>query len=41
MASYKIVLKPSLQKDLRPLPKAILGRIILHIEDLKENPLPR
>jgi mRNA interferase RelE/StbE len=41
MASYKIVLKPSLQKDLHPVPKATLARIIQHIEGLKEEPLPR
>jgi len=41
MASYKVILKPSVHKDLRALPKITAGRVFQHIEDLKDNPLPR
>lgn len=41
MASYSISLKPSVEKDLRHLPKAVLARVIVRIEDLKSEPIPR
>jgi mRNA interferase RelE/StbE len=41
MASYRIILKPSVQKDLRNLPKETAGRVFQHIEHLKDDPLPR
>lgn len=41
MASYKVVFKPSVEKDLRGLPKSVIARVLKHIEDLKDNPLPR
>ena len=41
MASYRILHKPSVEKDLRALPKAIIGRIFHFIERLKDDPFPR
>ncbi len=41
MASYKIILKPSVHKDFRSLPKTTARRVFQRIEELKENPHPR
>jgi mRNA interferase RelE/StbE len=41
MTSYKVVLKPSVEKDLRSLPKATITHIFQHIEKLKDEPYPR
>ena len=41
MASYKIVFKPSVEKDLRSLPQSVVARVVKHIEALKDEPLPR
>lgn len=41
MAAYKIVFKPSVKKDLHSLPKSVIARTLEHIEDLKDNPIPR
>ena len=41
MAAYNISLKPSVEKDLRPLPKSIVARVMDQIEELKTAPLPR
>jgi mRNA interferase RelE/StbE len=41
MASFRIVLKPSVHKDLRRLPRALVRRILNRVEALSENPLPR
>lgn len=41
MASYRIVFKPSVEKDLRALPKSVVARILERIESLKDDPLPR
>ena len=41
MASYKIIFKPSVEKDLRSLPQSLLTRIFEHIEGLKSDPFPR
>ena len=41
MASYKIVLKPSVEKDLRSLPKSLLARVLRQIESLKDDPFSR
>ena len=41
MAAYRLVFKPSVAKDLRSLPKSVIARVLEHIEDLKDNPLPR
>lgn len=40
MASYKLVVKKSVAKDLRPLPKKDVARILRCIEQLKSNPRP-
>jgi mRNA interferase RelE/StbE len=40
MGSYSIRLKPSVQKDLRNLPKGMVSRVMLRIESLTENPFP-
>jgi mRNA interferase RelE/StbE len=40
MASYKVILKPSVQKDFRSLSKTMVERVLNHIESLSENPLP-
>lgn len=41
MASYKVIPKPSVAKDLRSLPKATVARIVEKIESLGEEPFPR
>lgn len=41
MASYQVVLKPTVEKDLRSLPKSVITRILKEIEALTEDPLPR
>ena len=41
MASYSVVLKPSVEKDFRSLPKSTLVRIMKQIERLANEPLPR
>ncbi len=41
MASYSILFKPSVEKDLRPLPKSVVARVMKQIEILRENPIPR
>jgi mRNA interferase RelE/StbE len=41
MTSYKVVFKPSVEKDLRSLPKATITHIFQHIEQLKDEPYPR
>jgi len=41
MASFKVVLKPSLEKDLRSLPKSIIVRVMRQIDELANDPLPR
>ncbi len=38
MASFKVQLKPAVQKDFRRIPLKILARILEAIEDLGENP---
>ena len=40
MASYSIILKPSVEKDLRALPASMIARLIRKIEALKNNPYP-
>lgn len=40
MASYDVTLKPSVQKDLRPLPKSVVQRVIKRLEQLQEDPFP-
>jgi mRNA interferase RelE/StbE len=41
MALYRVLLKPSVEKDLRQLPKVALNRVIGKIEALAADPLPR
>lgn len=41
MASYKTVLKPSVEKDLRFLPRSIVKRALAEVEALQDDPLPR
>ncbi len=41
MASYKVVFKPSVEKDLRSLPRSIVGHVFKQIEALQAEPFPR
>ena len=41
MASYNVLLKPSVKKDIRSLPKSVLKRLWARIESLSTDPLPR
>ncbi len=41
MASHKLIVKPSVEKDLRSLPKPTITRVLAQIEKLKDNPFPR
>ena len=41
MASYKVVPKPSVEKDLRSLPKSTLVRVLRQIDGLAVEPFPR
>jgi len=41
MASYKVIFKPSVEKDLRSLPQSIVTHVFKRIEALKDNPFPR
>jgi mRNA interferase RelE/StbE len=40
MASYRVVLKPSVEKDLRSIPRPLVARVFKSIEALRDNPLP-
>jgi mRNA interferase RelE/StbE len=40
MATYKVVLKPSVEKDFRPLPKSMVERIMKRIGALSDDPFP-
>jgi mRNA interferase RelE/StbE len=40
MASYKIIVKRSVTKDLRNIPKKDIQRILAAIKDLANNPQP-
>jgi mRNA interferase RelE/StbE len=41
MASFKVVLKPSIAKDLRGLSKPVVARVLKLFEALAEEPFPR
>ena len=41
MASFKVILKPSVEKDLRALPQSVVARVWRKIEELQSEPLPR
>ena len=40
MATHKVVLKPSVEKDLRPLPKSTVARIMKRIAALGDDRFP-
>ena len=40
MASYKLVFKKSVARDLRPIPNKDVARILVRMEALQENPRP-
>ena len=40
MASYNVILKPSLQKDFRRLTPQLLARVFERIKKLQINPFP-
>ncbi|PYS21796.1 MAG: type II toxin-antitoxin system RelE/ParE family toxin [Acidobacteria bacterium] len=41
MASFRVVPKPSVEKDLRSLPKSTIIRVMKQIDELANEPLPR
>ena len=41
MASYEVIPKPSVEKDLRSLPKSAIGRVLKRMKGLGDEPLPR
>jgi len=41
MASYKVIPKPSVEKDLRSLPKSAIVRVLKRLDLLAEDPFPR
>jgi len=41
MGSYSINFKPSVEKDLRPLSKTLVSRVMKRIERLRTDPFPR
>ena len=41
MPSYSIVYKPSVEKDLRSLPRSTVARVIKRIDTLRDNPVSR
>ena len=41
MASYKVVFRPSVEKDLRSLPREVIARVFKRVEVLKDDPIPR
>ena len=41
MPSYSIVYKPSVEKDLRSLPRSSVARVIKQIDTLRDNPISR
>ena len=41
MASYNVVPKSSVEKDLRALPKTVIARVLKQMEALGEDPFPR
>ena len=40
MASYNVVFKPSVEKDLRALPQKVVLRFFDHAEQLRDDPFP-
>lgn len=41
MAAYSVILKPSVEKDLRTLPATLRVRVLERVAQLQEEPLPR
>ena len=41
MVSHEVVFKPSVEKDLRPLPRTARERVLTRIGRLREDPMPR
>jgi len=41
MVSYKVIIKPSVEKDIRSLPREVVKRVFRRIEMLKKDPVPR
>ncbi|MBM4444957.1 MAG: type II toxin-antitoxin system RelE/ParE family toxin [Chloroflexi bacterium] len=41
MASYSLLYRPSVEKDLRSLPREAIARIVRQIDALQQDPLPR
>jgi mRNA interferase RelE/StbE len=41
MASYEIIFKPAVEKDLKKLPPAVVKRVWSQLERLSDAPLPR
>jgi mRNA interferase RelE/StbE len=41
MASYSIIFKPSVEKDLRSLPRPMVARVFERIGALRDDPFPR
>ena len=41
MALYKVVPKPSVEKDLRSLPKSTIVRVLKQFDGLADDPFPR
>ncbi len=41
MASYKVVFKPSVEKDLCSLPESVAARVFRHADALRDHPIPR
>jgi mRNA interferase RelE/StbE len=41
MAFYDVILKPSVEKDLRALSVTVRVRVLARLEQLREDPIPR
>jgi mRNA interferase RelE/StbE len=41
MPPYEVVFKPSVEKDLRPLPLSVIERVFTRIDALGNDPFPR
>jgi mRNA interferase RelE/StbE len=41
MASYKVISKPSVERDLRSLPKSTVVRVFKWVDELANDPFPR
>lgn len=41
MAFYDVILKPSVEKDARALSTTVRARVLVRLEPLREEPMPR